>query len=73
MTGGAGYHSRPAASRRAHQHQYAVGANLAPGTNARGASGDGTSMGYPNTEVAGGNAAHNTLPPMLMTSYIIKC
>jgi hypothetical protein len=30
-------------------------------------------MGYPNTEVAGGNAAHDTLPPMLMTNYIIKC
>lgn len=70
--GGEQQHQLTITEMPSHQHQHAVGANAAPGINARGMSGDGTSVGYPWTEATGGNAAHNTLPPMLMTNYIIK-
>lgn len=56
----------------AHGHTYVTGGNLAPGVNVRGASGDGTSLGAPSTNATGGGAPHNTLPPMVMSNYIIK-
>lgn len=70
--GGEQAHSLTIAEMPSHNHAVGVGANLAPGINSRAASGDGTSFGYFYTEYTGGSVPHNTLPPLLMTNYIIK-
>jgi microcystin-dependent protein len=55
-----------------HSHQIGVGGIPANGVNVRATSGDGTNAGFFPSEGAGGNGAHNVLPPALMTNYIIK-
>ena len=67
-TGGEQAHQLTIAEMPSHSHSYQVGGIVANGVNARGTSGDGTNVGYPGTQATGGDGAHNTIPPALMTN-----
>ncbi len=56
-----------------HSHGVLRGAGVPGTTTPRGVFGDGTAASVSgSTENAGGGAAHNNMPPAVMTNYIIK-
>lgn len=65
-------HTLTIAEMPSHNHSYTAGLNPSA-FQPRGTNGDGTNANNDAaTNATGGGGPHNTMPPTLMTNYIIK-